>query len=77
MLKHIFTEVFCTVNSNDVISEFKRSHRLAGTYTKVAKKLALSPQHVREVALGNRRSARVMKALAAEVKRIDRFEAAA
>ena len=76
-LSHVLTEDFFTVTSNAVISEFQRSYRLTGTYTKVARQLSLSPQHVREVALGKRRSARVMKSLIAEVKRLNKFEAAA
>jgi hypothetical protein len=43
-----------------------------GMFVRVANELGLSSQHVREVAIGNRTSQRVMKALQAEMRRIER-----
>lgn len=65
------------MNSISVIAEFQRASKLTGIFTRIAKKLDVSPQHVREVALGNRRSDRVMKALQAEMRKAVGAERAA
>ena len=44
--------------------------KFRGIYSRVAKKLGLSVQHVREVALGRRHSARVARALDREFLKI-------
>jgi len=43
-----------------------------GMFRRIADDLGLSANHVREVAVGNRRSERVMKALQAEMRRIEK-----
>ncbi len=43
--------------------ETHRYNRRRGLYTRVAQQLSLSPAHVRNVAMGLRRSARVEQAL--------------
>lgn len=65
------------MNSTSVITEFQRASKLTGIFTRVAKKLEVSTQHVREVALGNRRSDRVMKALQSEMRKVVKSERAA
>jgi hypothetical protein len=48
----------------------KEAAKFRGIYTRVARRLGLSAQHVREVALGHRRSARVKLELDREFKKI-------
>jgi hypothetical protein len=60
-----------TVNSNLTITLLNTS-RFRGIYSRVAKKLNVSPQHVREVALSRRRSARVTRALERELSIINK-----
>lgn len=58
------------MNSN-VTTALEAAARFRGIYTRVGKKLGLSSQHVREVALGRRVSSRVVKALDREFQRIE------
>ncbi len=43
-----------------------------GTYSKVARQLGITPQTVRDVAIGAKRSARVERALRRVLRRVDR-----
>jgi hypothetical protein len=49
-----------------------RLELLSGIYSRVARKTGKSRGHVRRVALGQRKSARVQSALSREFERIDR-----
>jgi hypothetical protein len=60
-----------TVTSATVIAEFQRASRLTGIFSRIAERLDVSPQHVREVSLGLRTSARVMTELCIEVQRVE------
>jgi hypothetical protein len=59
-------------------SSIYRNQISRGVFSRVARQLRLSPNHVCEVAKGNRRSARVETAIRREFSRIDqavaRFE---
>jgi len=47
--------------------------RFAGIYARVAKKLALSPSYVNRVAQGERESPAVLRALEAELRRLEKL----
>ena len=50
-----------------------RKHRLhSGVYSRVGKKLGLDPSYISRVMKGERTSERIMKAVLAELKRIER-----
>lgn len=67
-----------TVKEDSIIAEFQKASRLTGIYTRIADRLGVSPNHVRQVALGNRKSSRVMRELRTELRKIERrFEVAA
>ena len=68
----LVTRIRVTAKADLIISEFQRASRLTGAITRVARKLALTPSHVRQVAIGNRISDRVMRELIAETSRIER-----
>lgn len=53
-------------------SHLFRMNQLAGLYSRIALQLGLERSHVRRVALGMRKSARVQRAIELELKRIDR-----
>ena len=59
-------------DTNSLTSHLFRMNQLAGLYSRVAAQLGLERSHVRRVALGMRKSARVQAALTQELKRIDR-----
>jgi hypothetical protein len=61
-----------TVKANSIITEFQRASRLTGIFSRIAERLDVSPNHVRQVALGNRVSDRVMRELRAEMRKVDR-----
>lgn len=63
------------MNSILVIRRFKEARSLTGIQSRVAKKLGLSPNHVNKVAIGDRKSDRVMRELIAEVRRVERSQA--
>jgi len=65
-------ELIPTVDSIPFQIEFQRARRMHGLCATVARRLGLSHEHVRQVALGNRVSGRVTKALCAEVRRRER-----
>lgn len=49
-----------------------RKHRMhAGLYARIASKLSLSPSYVSRIAKGERTSERILKAIIAELKRIE------
>jgi hypothetical protein len=52
--------------------EILRLELLSGIYTRIARKTGNSRGHVRRVALGERKSARIQVALSKEFERIDR-----
>ncbi len=76
MIPVIFMRFYITVNSN-VIHELQRASRLNGIYTRVAKRLGLSVNHVREVGVGRRTSARVLREITREFKKMVSGEKAA
>ena len=50
-----------------------RKHRLHdGLYSRLAKKLGLDPSYISRVAKGERRSERILNAIVAELRRIER-----
>jgi len=53
-------------------SAIYRTQLTNGIFSRIARSLGLSRNHVREVAKGNRRSSRVESALEAEFARIER-----
>ena len=63
------------MDSNAVIQRFRDANLVNGTYSKVGRALGVTSNHVREVALGRRTSDRVMKAVCAEVARLEKLAA--
>lgn len=57
-----------------VITEYRQAGKNRGVVAEVARRLGLSHEHVRQVALGTRASKRVARALVSERKRRDREE---
>lgn len=66
-----------TEQINAMRAEFQKASSLSGVYSQIARKLGLTPTHVRAVALGLRKSARVEKALWREYLRIKKERGAA
>jgi len=56
---------------------FRRASIYRGIYTRVAKELDVTPSVVRRVALGITKSARISKALASELRRVEKKAARA
>lgn len=65
------------MNSNQIRAELQKASRFRGIYTRVARKLNVSPNHVKEVAMGRRSSNRVERAIEREYRRIVEAEKAA
>ena len=57
-------------NRHEALGQLLLWRRRWGLYTRVARQLDLSPQHVQKVAIGERRSRWVEKALVDELKKI-------
>lgn len=63
------------MDSNAVRQRFKDANLINGTYSRVARSLGVSANHVREVIFGRRTSDRVMRAVVREVARLDKLAA--
>ncbi len=55
---------------NSTAPELQQAAKYYGIYSRLARRLGVTPQHVRHVALGFTRSARVSRAIAKEMERI-------
>ena len=72
-----FREGILTVNFTEAHTELQRVAKFRGLYSRVARRLDVSVQHVIEVSKGRRHSARVMRAVEREYRKIlDRERAA-
>jgi hypothetical protein len=70
---HISTFVTRTdVITTETPAPVRRAFEFQGVFARVARRLSVSRQHVYHVAKGQRQSRRVMRALLAEIQRIER-----
>lgn len=70
MIAFIFVGFNLTVHFKSIAPELAQASRFYGVYSRVARKLGVTPQHVRQVALGLHTSRRVSAALKRELRRI-------
>ena len=70
MVVRIFQRFNLTDNLKCIAPELTEASRFYGLFSRVAKKLGVTPQHVRQVARGLHSSKRVTAALQRELRRI-------
>jgi hypothetical protein len=61
-----------TVQFNAITDILRRATQYYGMYSRIARELGVSSNHVRMVAMGQRRSKRIERALAREIARIEK-----
>lgn len=60
-----------TDKANSIAPELRKAAIFYGIYSRLARRLGVTPQHVRQVARGIRRSARVARAIEREIRRLN------
>ena len=71
------SDSFKPVGLTAVQKELMKIRSFRGIYSRVAKQLGISTNHVKEVSMGRRNSARVLNAIEREYKKIKATERAA
>ncbi len=70
MVTRILSEFNLTLHRKTTPPELEHAAQFYGIYSRLAKKLGVTPQHVRHVAIGLRSSKRVSAAIDREIRRI-------